>query len=629
MKLFFQGDVQECIDGIQILSCDFNYELSEKGFKVQVEKSEGSPIYVAKKGDKAIIRYSEKIHFFRGLGLFLEQIIHNKDFEIIEKPQFTTNGVMFDVSQSNAVMRVNTVKDYIKRMAVMGLNMLMLYAEDSYEVKEQPYYGYMRSKYTYDELKECDDFAYIFGIEMIPCVQTLAHLADVLRWQVYWDMRDDDETLLVGEEKTYKFIEDVIAAASRPFRSKRIHIGMDEAWKLGLGEYLQKHGYTKKFDIMNEHLKRVLNIVKKHGLEPMIWSDMYFRAASENGDYYDEKAEITQELADTVPKGVQLVYWDYYHDDEQFYRNFIKLHEKFGSKPIFAGGTWTWNGFSANWGKTFNTTNPALRACKKEGIKEVFNTIWGDNGTESNIYSNLLGLQLFAEHGYAQDLDMEKLRRRFEFCTGCNYDDFVSIKYLDEVPGVEKDNMETYNPSKYLMWQDVLMGLFDENIEGLPLDDHYEKLTNTFRKASQRNGKYGFLFEYLEKVSNVLAIKAEIGIKITEAYKNGDKEALRIFANVQLPELEKRIKDMRQCHKKQWLIINKSIGWDVIDMRYGSILIRIQSAIEQINDYLDGKLERIEELEEVRLSFNGKSGLVPYINFYDWIVSGSRIASHG
>ncbi len=86
---------------------------------------------------------------------------------------------------------------------------------------------------------------------------------------------------------------------------------------------------------------------------------------------------------------------------------------------------------------------------------------------------------------------------------------------------------------------------------------------------------------------------------------------------------------MRQCHKKQWLIINKSIGWDVIDMRYGSILIRIQSAIEQINDYLDGKLERIEELEEVRLSFNGKPGLVPYINFYDWIVSGSRIASHG
>lgn len=630
MKLCFKGDVQECIRGIEILSSDFGFDINsgELGsLKVQVEKEAGCDIYVVKKETDIVIRYSKKIHFFRALGLMLERLRNNEEnFEITEKPQFTMNGSMFDVSQGNAVMGVETVKNFLRRMAIMGLNMLMLYCEDSYEVEEQPYFGYMRGKYTHEDLKECDDYADIFGIEMIPCIQTLAHLIDVLKWPEYWDMRDDEETLLVGEEKTYKFIEDLVVAATAPFRTKRIHIGMDEAWKLGLGEYLCKNGLRKKFDIMNEHLARVLEIVKKHDLEPMLWSDMYFRASSETGDYYNTSIEITKELTDTVPKGAQLVYWDYYHDNEGFYSEFLELHRKFGSEPIFAGGIWTWRGFCANWGKTFRTTNPALNACKKEGIKEVFVTIWGDNGTESNIYSNLLGLQLYAEHGYSKQIDMDKLKSRFEFCTGANYDDFIAIKYLDEVPGTDLDNMQTYNPSKYLMWQDLLTGLFDYNISGLPLNKHYEELTKKLENAIKRNGEYGFIFEYLAKVSHVLSIKSEMGIKITQAYLEGDTSTLKSFVEKKLPELEKRVKELRAVHKKQWFIINKALGWDIMDMRYGSLLIRIQSSIEQVGDYLDGKSQRIEELDEKRLSFTGKPGLVKHVNFYGSIVSASRIA---
>lgn len=626
MKLFFQGDIEEVKKGIGILSEDFGFEAGSDGLNVRVEKAAGSDIYVEKAGDQALIRYSEKIHFFRALGLLLEALGKGEDFTIVEVPQFTMNGPMFDVSQGNAVMRVETIKEFIKRIAVMGLNMLMLYTEDNYEVKEEPYFGYMRGRYTFEELRECDDYADAFGIEMIPCIQTLAHLADVMKWPAYYEMRDDEETLLVGDEKVYEFIDHIIAAASAPFRTKRIHIGMDEAWHLGLGAYLDRNGYRKKFDIMNQHLERVLEIVRKHNLQPMFWSDMYFRAASKTGDYYDTAADIPREVIDAMPKGVQVVYWDYYHDHEEFYADFIKRHREFGTEPIFAGGIWTWIGFNANWGKTFNTTNPALNACKREGIKEIIITIWGDNGTESHIYSNLLGLQLFAEHGYARELDPEKLKSRFEFCTGCGYDDFIAIKYLDEVPGTDPDNMETYNPSKYLMWQDLLTGLFDRNIEGLPLNAHYEKLAGAFENSVARNGHFGFMFEYLAKVSKVLALKSEMGIQITKAYKNGDRAALEKLAEQELSELEMRVSSLRDCHREQWFLLNKALGWEVMDMRYGSLLIRIRSAKEEIRDYLEGKLRRLEELEEERLSFSGAPGLVKYVNWYDKIVSASRIA---
>ena len=239
MKLYFTGNIKELETGIRVLAEDYDYEISEDGIRVQVEKSDKNGLCVKRDGKEGYISYGEKVQFFRALGLFLQESKKSEKFELCEDCMFTMNGAMFDVSQGNAVMRVEMVKDYLKRMAVMGLNMLMLYSEDSYEVKNQPYFGYMRSKYTEEELRECDDFAYDLGIEMIPCIQTLAHFIDVLKWDTYFDMRDDYETLLVGSEKAYGFIEDLIASACRPFRTKRIHIGMDEAWHLGLGNYLR------------------------------------------------------------------------------------------------------------------------------------------------------------------------------------------------------------------------------------------------------------------------------------------------------------------------------------------------------------------------------------------------------
>ena len=36
----------------------------------------------------------------------------------------------------------------------------MLYTEDTYEVDNEPYFGYMRGRYSADELRELDDYAY-------------------------------------------------------------------------------------------------------------------------------------------------------------------------------------------------------------------------------------------------------------------------------------------------------------------------------------------------------------------------------------------------------------------------------------------------------------------------------------
>ena len=79
---------------------------------------------------------------------------------------FNKFGVMIDCSR-NAIMTVDELKKFMTVIAKMGYNQVHLYMEDTYEVDERMF-GYLRGKYTKEELKELDDFAYNLGIELVP-----------------------------------------------------------------------------------------------------------------------------------------------------------------------------------------------------------------------------------------------------------------------------------------------------------------------------------------------------------------------------------------------------------------------------------------------------------------------------
>src|SRR5699024_2122613 len=184
------------------------------------------------------IVYDEKHHFFRAYSLLIEELEkQSTNISIEEDAQFKTVGPMFDLSR-NAVMKVETFKDMIRLMAMMGFDSAMLYMEDTYEVKEEPYFGYMRGRYSKTELKELDDYENLFGIELIPCIQTLAHLEEFLKWQAASEYKDTRGALLLENESTYTLLENMIHAVTSPFRSKKLHIGMDEAEELGRGIFL-------------------------------------------------------------------------------------------------------------------------------------------------------------------------------------------------------------------------------------------------------------------------------------------------------------------------------------------------------------------------------------------------------
>lgn len=200
------------------------------------------------------------------------------------------------------------------------------------------------------------------------------------------------------------------------------------------------------------------------------------------------------------------------------------------------------------------------------------------------------------------------------------------MAFLNRLPGMEPVEGEFLsNPCKYLLWQDLLMGLFDKNIESFKMGAHYKEMRKRMEGCISTNGEYGFIFEFMEKLCSVLEMKAEMGLRITGAYKIRDYVLLKSLVEGELPELAKRVNSLRAYHRKLWLDVNKPFGWEVLDIRYGGLLMRIDSVIECISDFINGEIDKIEELEQERLYFSGKTGLSA-CNQYFKIPSASRIS---
>ncbi len=619
----YEGDLEELSSGISLLDTDPAFRKCENVFHVFAEKSGEPGLSVSASDSRAEIRYHEKTDFFRALSLLVQ---HGQEpgFSIKEAPCFTMTGVMLDCSR-NAVPTIESLKSLLRKMALMGLNMGMLYTEDTYEVKSRPYFGYMRGRYSFEELKELDDYADALGVELIPCIQTLAHLERALQWPAMESLRDSERSLMVGEDSTYAFIEEMIASASAPFRSKRIHIGMDEAWELGLGRYLNKYGYRSCGKLIAEHLKRVKPILDKYGLHAMMWSDMHFVAASPTRDLYDTNSVFTDEILAGAPEDIDLAYWDYYHETEAHYEKLLKMHQKFRAKTVFTGGIWTWIGPAADYRKTILTTVPALTQCRELGICEVIASAWGDDGGEANMLSISLGMQIFAEFRYSGKYDEAAVLGRFKACCDTDGQAFLDLSLFNDVPGVKIQPESTVTPAKTLLFEDPLEPLFEEDFRGIPCAEHYRALAEKFAQYAQAQGEYSLLFRFYAEYAKTIYQKCLWHDSAAPCIRSGDRAGAAALIKT-ADECIAAIRALKNVWAELWYSTNKPYGFEVIDLRLSGLLGRFETAKERIGRFADGTLDDIPELSTPKLPYlREENGTFRCMNAWGSIATVCRI----
>lgn len=603
----------ELLDAIKELEKILPFRVSEDGYPVEL-RTEGKGLFVSKENAKRQICCEDVQKIFRGIFL----LIRNEDkehFSIHESAGFKELGMMVDCSR-NAVPKKETIFHLIRHLAVMGYNVLQLYTEDTLVIEEEPYFGYMRGAYNPAEIREIDDYCKQFHIELVPCIQTLAHLNQITRYECYHDIIDVNDILLVGEERTYELIEHIIASVSKNFTSTKINIGMDEAHMLGLGKYLDRYGYQNRFQIMITHLERVLALCRKYNLEPQMWSDMFFRLLS-GGEYKIAKESFDNAIFDQVPKDVRLIYWDYYSDDKAHYDENFKMHNQITPNLGFAAGAWKWSGFAPDNAHSIATGTPGIKACKEAGVSNFMVTSWADNGAEGALFSVLPALYFYGEMAGNEDWEKEG----FSTLTGIEFDAYMQLDFPN-VPA--RDTGGRNNANKYLLYNDVLLGSFDDLVTD-EMPEQYDAFAKQLKETAESAGEYSYLFDTMACLCEILSKKVKLGPRLKAAYDQKDKRAIQKIAEEELPELIELLDEFTDAFTRSWHRENKSFGFEVQNIRLGGLKARLEYISTRLRAYVSGEIAEVEELEIDRLPFSYAEGYIDrnhvHINKWSEIVS--------
>jgi glycosyl hydrolase family 20, catalytic domain protein len=580
--------------------------ISEDGIPVMFRKTKSADISAAFRNDVCEIEADSAPHFYFALSMLLLKSQAIEDSKLYSRRDaqrllefrmehfFAKNGLMLDLSR-NAVAQIDILKQFIREMAFMGHSWFMLYMEDVYEVEGAPYFGALRGRYSIKDLQEVDRYAQLFGVQLVPCIQTLAHVNQYFMWEaVEYKYKDIDDILNVGNAEVQALLTRMIASLRKAFSTDIIHIGMDEAYNLGRGRYLDENGFKNKSDIMQDHLSFMKTLCKEYGFKPIVWDDMFFSRYSNNKNG----------AVPSIPNHVGLMYWDYYSSSFKHYQDKLKLFRSMAKKTMFAGGAWRWTGFIPHHKKTLETTLAALAACRKERIKEIIVTAWGDDGNEAPFYTCMFGLVLFAYLDCNAAYQETEFSQYLNLYTGMDFDGWMRQGEPDLFEGTTGDNYDI-TPSKYLLYQDPLGSKFLHYVRTLTtdMDAVYIKLEKAFAEdaANTDNLLQQHIAEFYAMMMKTLYYKWRLPLDIWEAYKKADKKALQALIENKIEPLKAALSEMAKARRKIWMEECRAFGSDVLDHRFGAMLMRLEVTQEVLTDYIQGKIKQIDELEEDRL----------------------------
>ena len=147
-----------------------------------------------------------------------------------------------------------------------------------------------------------------------------------------------------------------------------------------------------------------------------------------------------------------------------------------------------------------------------------------------------------------------------------------------------------------MAFTDPFLGMRDADYakyERIPYGEHAKKLADHAKNA----GALSYIFDTLSKLCAYLEHKADLGIRTRALYKAKDMKGLKKIAK-EYAETVKTLDVFAAAQHDLWFRENKPFGWEVQEVRIGGIRARLLSCKKRLLDYVSGKIDIIEELEE-------------------------------
>jgi len=301
---------------------------------------------------------------------------------------FSMRGFHLDVARGG-VATVEALKSLVRWLFLLNYNAFFLYVEDLYPWKVDPSIGKARGGYSEGDLAELERYAGDYGIEIIPSLELLGHMENILRGK-YAQFADMDGCLDVSNPQAEAFGLSLLSDALSESKSPYVLVGGDETWTLGRGKSLVRSGRYEGPQLYIEYYKKIVKSAKEKGKTAILWGDMA------TGVYLppDEKNLWKDVIKSDLWDEVLIANWDYSPSSVDHFKQSIESVGHIGSQ-IACPGLANWRKFYPDFDTALTNVRNFLQAAKEKGLKRYAVTAWGDDGEEC-LFSYLYPLALAA-----------------------------------------------------------------------------------------------------------------------------------------------------------------------------------------------------------------------------------------
>jgi hypothetical protein len=374
-------------------------EFSEKGnINLVIEKNHSLEDYFLEiKEDSITIGASTPRGLLYGIRTF-QQICRQSSLRIPclsieDRPDFENRGFYHDISRGK-VPQLKTMKLLVEKASRYKLNQIQFYVEHVFAFRRNPDIWKGFDVITPDEIRELDEYARFFQINLVPSLASFGHMYEILQNPVYsrlcelenfdpkqqllWKNRMEHHTIDVSNEESYKLIGEMFKDYLPLFSSPTFNMCCDETWDLGTGRTKKLADQEGVGELYLGHVLRLIGMALKYDKKVMIWGDIVVKHP---------------ELIDRLPKDVTLLNWEYGASvtEEQ-----TALFGKKGVRFFNCSGVSGWNRLANDLNSGTTNIKSMIEYGKKNNARGILNTDWGDYGHINPLAGSFHGMILGA-----------------------------------------------------------------------------------------------------------------------------------------------------------------------------------------------------------------------------------------
>jgi len=205
------------------------------------------------------------------------------------------------------------LKRIIRQQARYHYNECQLYLENAIKL---PAFGDAANPdgLSVAEFRELADFAAALGMDVVPSLNLLGHVENLLRHPSLAQLSETrhghrhpyqtgDDCLCPALPESRRFVADVIAEMAAASRSAKLMVGLDECWTLGSHPESRKRldPAGNAGPLFRDWIRFLHAEVTRHGKQMWMWEDMLFYHLGALGE---------------IPSDIGMVLWHYEHISE-------------------------------------------------------------------------------------------------------------------------------------------------------------------------------------------------------------------------------------------------------------------------------------------------------------------------